>query len=535
MKKILFFIFLIAAIFRLYNLHSIPSGFHADEVRVGWNAVSIANTFKDDFGNFLPLYYNTFGDFRPTGIIYLAIPFIYIFGQNEFAVRLASAILGAATIIPLFLLSYEITKSKNLSIISALLLALSPWHISTSRATSEVVISMFLSLYGLYFLQKFFSKNKSIILLISFIFLISSFFFYHSIRVLAPLFVLGIIFYNRQSFSKLNKKIVIIYTISILLFSLILLFSKEGSGRFSQVKISKNQDIQKVLSVSDTNPKLLFDNKYIVLSTSVFKEYLTYFSGDFLIGDSAKPIRYKTHGVGVLTYFEFILFFSGIISCIRNKKLVLPIILLLIAPIPASLTSEDSPNLHRSLYMLPFILIISSEGYLFLTKILPSKFIKLLILTLLAFNYLYFWQAYLMRSKFEISQVRNFSAKDLVVYLNEVKGDFDKIIITQDPDSPYAWYAYFNKLDPKKFNELAINRKNGEWQYENLVFTQKECPSGDIFPNKYGKPELLENVLVVDGFKCPVESKIDDGMQAKVTKQFKNPDGSISYTLWEKD
>ena len=178
-KKILLFIFLLALFLRVYRLPTFPFGFHADEVRVGWNAYSILKTGADDRGNILALYYNTFGDYRPTGIFYLTIPSILIFGVNEFAVRFPSALLGALTIFPLFFFVKEISKDKKLALIAGLLLALNPWHISTSRATSEVVISMFFALSGLYFFFKGLTEKDKKSIIISFSLLFLSYLFYH--------------------------------------------------------------------------------------------------------------------------------------------------------------------------------------------------------------------------------------------------------------------------------------------------------------------------------------------------------------------
>src|SRR3989304_553965 len=109
----LFWIFLLALVLRIYKLGTFPVGFHADEARVAWNSLSILKTGADDRGNKFSLYYNTFGDFRPTGIFYATIPSIAIFGRSEFAVRFPAALLGALSVVPLFFLTNLISKNKK--------------------------------------------------------------------------------------------------------------------------------------------------------------------------------------------------------------------------------------------------------------------------------------------------------------------------------------------------------------------------------------------------------------------------------------
>src|SRR4030043_303316 len=139
-KKLLFIIFLLALLLRVYKLGTFPIGFHIDEAKVAWNAYSILKTGKDDLGKSFSLYYNTFGDYRPTGIFYVTIPSIIIFGQSEFAVRFPSAFFGALTVISLYFFVAELMKSNKQKVkyslsgmTASFLLAVSPWHIETGR------------------------------------------------------------------------------------------------------------------------------------------------------------------------------------------------------------------------------------------------------------------------------------------------------------------------------------------------------------------------------------------------------------------
>ena len=197
-----------ALILRIFKLGEFPIGFHVDEVKIGWNALSILKTGMDDSGNKLPLYYNSFGDYRPTGIFYLTIPSIVVLGNNIFAIRLPSALFGALTIFPLYLIVSQIQKRGNESIplIVAFFLAISTWHIEVSRATSEVVISTFFALFAVYYLLKGLNISAKKYLIYSFLFFFISYLFYHSIRVLAPIFVIVICINNWGSIKSRFRK-----------------------------------------------------------------------------------------------------------------------------------------------------------------------------------------------------------------------------------------------------------------------------------------------------------------------------------------
>lgn len=111
-KIILVFIFILAFSLRIFQSGQIPGGFHADEAALSYNAYSLLQTGKDEYGKSFPLLLKSFGDFKPALYSYLDIPFIKIFGLNEFAARLPSALFGSLTIISVYLLIVEITKKR---------------------------------------------------------------------------------------------------------------------------------------------------------------------------------------------------------------------------------------------------------------------------------------------------------------------------------------------------------------------------------------------------------------------------------------
>ncbi|MBI3289830.1 glycosyltransferase family 39 protein [Candidatus Microgenomates bacterium] len=544
--KLLIAVFLLALFLRIFKLGEFPVGFHVDEAKAGWNAYSILKTGQDDRGNKFALYYNSFGDYRPTGIFYTIIPSLVLFGKSEFAVRFPSALLGALTIFPLYFLVNELSRRKKLEIgnwkleiLAASLLAVSPWHISVSRATSEVAISMFIALSGLYFIIRFLNSRAKKFLLAGVLLLVLSYFFYHSVRILIPLFVAVIVFYYWKSLGlhigcvgtkRLAVGGLVIVSLATFFFSL----SSEARGRFSQVSVFNDLNVQHELEKMpfEEGPNRvfvarLFHNKPSVYARRFIEEYSKYFSPDFLISKSAAPARYVTVGMGVLTYIEALLFIIGLVAIAQKKASVLPLLLLFVAPIPAALTTEDSPNLHRALFMLPFILIIGAYGLQFLTKV--RKWGKLLFrgaLVLLTLNFIFYLHMYYVHNKVHIPLYRNIGAKELAVKIAQIQNSYNKIILTNIPDDPYPWIAFFTGQDPAVFNKDAVTREKGNWMSENLVFVGQRCPSRDAFTQID-----VERLLVVDAEGCASESNLK-GKQGINMEEIKRTDGTVVYTLW---
>ena len=95
----LILIVFIALFLRFYGLGQNPPSLYVDEVSLGYNAYSILTTANDEYGNFMPAVFRSLNTYNPAFAVYTLVPSIALFGLNEFAVRLPSALLGSITVI----------------------------------------------------------------------------------------------------------------------------------------------------------------------------------------------------------------------------------------------------------------------------------------------------------------------------------------------------------------------------------------------------------------------------------------------------
>ncbi|MDD3998566.1 MAG: glycosyltransferase family 39 protein [Candidatus Shapirobacteria bacterium] len=534
------FIFILAIFFRLFRLSSIPYGFHVDEAKAAWNAYSILKTGADDKGNFFPMYYDSFGDFRPTGLMYLIIPSLLLFGQNIFAVRFPFALTGALTFIPLLFIIKELFSKnyKKIGLATALILTLNPWHIIASRSTSESIVSMFFTLWGLYFLIKSLKKPNLRNLLLSTFFFITSYFFYHSIRVLAPVFVFTIIIFDwiNKKRNEINFKPLIIL-LALMISSFVFLSSKSARGRMSQVNLLSDfgalYEITKM--PSEIGPghvftARVFHNKVAAYSRRFVEEYVSYFSTGFLIGNLAKPIRYNVPQVGLVTYFEFLLIIIGLFYVSRSKELLLIVFLLTLAPLTGAVTIEDTPNLQRSIFMIPFLTIIAAYG-LYKLFGLSKKFniIKTLVFFGFIFNFVYFLHMYFVHQKMSIATYyRDGGNVELAKKISEIGSSYSQIILTNSPDNLYPWIAFLNKYDPRVFNKSYNEISDGVRRYNNLIFSENKCPLNSALENDSIK---LVNTLYVDAEGCIIDKKYEIEYDVNLVDTILRPDFSPPYYL----
>ena len=151
------------------------------------------------------------------------IPSIKFFGLNEFSARLPSAIFGSLAILSSFYLVLVLVKSPQVALITAFLLATSPWAIQFSRMALEANLAVFFITSGLLFLLVSFERPFA--LYVSSVFFSVSLYSYHAAKLFVPLFLLCLFFVFHEKLKK-NIKVLIgslflaIFLVSPLVFNL---------------------------------------------------------------------------------------------------------------------------------------------------------------------------------------------------------------------------------------------------------------------------------------------------------------------------
>ncbi|MDP3998135.1 MAG: glycosyltransferase family 39 protein [bacterium] len=507
-------IFFLAAFLRFYKLDEVPPGFHIDEVTVGYNAYSLAETGRDENGNFLPFYIDSFGDFRPAGYFYLTIPAIKIFGLNEFAVRFPSAFFGILSVILIFFLAEKIFKNRFVSFLSSFLLAISPWHLIVSRATSESSVALFLIMLGVFLFLLGVENGKVRYFFLAVVSFFASFYTYHTPRIFVPLLILGLVVlsWQRLENSKI-KKLAVVSLALILVGSFLIVFLGFGKGRFKQVSIFSNPGVQlrldEQIREEPSGANIIFvralHNKLVNYGFEAISNYGRHFSVDFLFVNGGLPIRYTVPESGLLYLIELPFLLSGIFLVFTGKKKLffLPVYWLLAGPVAASLTFEDIPNIQRAFFMLPSFQILSAYGfYRVATPATKNKNLtrNLLILAssiILIFNFVYFFHQYFIHQRVHRPWYRNYGMKELVASLNELGHDYQKIILTKAHNDTYIYILFYDKYDPQTYQSYSSLRSKDTWGFEKYVFTSRDCPS-------WLKEEVLkdEKILFVDKGEC---------------------------------
>lgn len=349
LKKIffvfLFFtIFLISFLVRIWNLDKNPAGFFCDEASIGYNAYSILKTGKDEWGVKFPIFFKAFGEYKNPLDIYFTVPFIFIFGLNEFAVRFTSVFFSLLNLIMFYLIGKKI-KSQGFGLLLMFIFGIMPWSVHLGRINFEgFQIFIFFFLVFFYFLFLYFKNKKT--RHVSLFSVVCGFagYSYFPARIIVPLFFISIVLFLRflkKIDWKLTGGLILIYIVISLPLIFHLFFG--GLTRWRQVSVFERKDISPV-------KKILFS-------------YFLHFSLDFLFlkGDINMPgqsiTRHSIKGVGQLYLWQLPFIILGAYFLIKKKnKLSFPILLILILyPLPSSLTVDFSPQATRGVIgIVPF-------------------------------------------------------------------------------------------------------------------------------------------------------------------------------------
>lgn len=488
-KKNLIFLFLIiilAAFLRLWQLSSVPPSASLDEVSLGYNAYSILQTGKDEYGKDFPLILRAYDDWRPALYVYFVAPFLKLFGLEILAVRFPSVILSVITVLATYFLVKELFKEKtknlsnlfnseNLALLSSFLLAISPWHIYISRLGHEVNLGLSFAVFALLF--AFWRK-----IYIATFFFILSFISYQTEKIFIPILLIGLFIIFRKELLLVKKKVILILIASLVIISPFIkaTFSENALIRFSGTNVFKANEhrfiersflLDKAVKENDLIGQALYNRR--ILYAQIFLEgYLSHFNPVWLIGNPSED-KHKVPDVGLLSIWVFPLALLGMYTLIRysfdikTKQIIFW--WFIIAPVAASLTTE-TPHALRSFVFLPTWQIFASLGAIFTSSLLRNDSLRKLSLAVFAlvvfFSIQYFYRQYFY--VFPIKQASSFqySISQAILFVLENQKSYKKVIFSNHDRlyQSYMFFLFYSKYDPNLYQKQGGTSSGGYLQ-----------------------------------------------------------------------
>src|SRR3989344_3372942 len=365
MSKIALLIILILGLLvRFIGLDRLPSSLNWDEVSLGYNAYSLLLTGRDEWNQSFPTSFRAFGDYKLPLYVYAAVPQVKILGLTELAVRFPSALAGFLLIPIVYVMVRRLfPRIASAALISALLVAISPWTWFLSRLALEANLAVLISVLGLTLLI---SRRY----LLSSLLLGMSLWTYNSFRLFVPALLLMLVLLHLKPVFKHFKQLILPTAAFVFLFIPMVqsLLSPGGQVRLHWLNILDSGAIAEIEQRRNTSSwpapwPTLFYNRPITFAIKFSQNYFYHFLPNFLFIKGGDHYQFSVQNQGLLSWVNLPFFYLGILVLLRSQSKYKSLLLtwLLLAPIPGSLV-RDAPHTLRAVTMLPLPMLFSSLG-----------------------------------------------------------------------------------------------------------------------------------------------------------------------------
>lgn len=446
-------IVLLAAFLYLTKLGSIPPGLYVDEAATGYNAYSILKTGKDEYGKFLPIAMRLLGSYTPPLYIYLSLPLVATFGLSIFSVRLLSALCGLLTIIVVYLITKDLDfiKSKFTPLIAALIFATAPWTVFFSRLGYEQNLALFMfSLAVLLILRSL--RNPKLLMITVPVISLATYADWGQ-RLLAPLLFIGaLIIFRKKLLYRPSLKFLLIGSFIALLIqipnlTIINSFSSLNKNEhfYLNIVLTQAEKIARFLPFAIAVP-LAFIREFL-------SKFFTYLSPRSLFFLPDPDPQVSSPGLSVFYPWLIILYFTGLYVLWQERKSSFAKFLwflILIAPIPASLTREPFHTQRSLILLLPLTLLFALGTDRIIKNVKTVVWLPILSF-LLIISLVMLWRSYFILLPQERAGVWGSKFVKLAEYIRIQPTDnfvIDQSERTRPQDIAYIQLAFLLKIPP---------------------------------------------------------------------------------------
>jgi 4-amino-4-deoxy-L-arabinose transferase-like glycosyltransferase len=538
---VIFLIFGLALLLRFYKISSVPISLNWDEAAFAYNAYSILQTGKDEYGSLFPLEFKSVGDYKCPLFVYLSVPVIKVFGLNEFSIRFLSSLFGALSVLVFIFLVHELFKDFRLAALAGAILALSPWHLQFTRAQGDVAISSLLVVLGIWQFLVWINRKQKTAIFISIASFALTFYAYFSERFFVPVLGLALVAFFRKEVLSRKKEFLLACLVGLVLI-LPLLSTMISSVQKSKVLMTTifgyrrpTDYLQKMLK-EDNWPLIyrVFHHPAVEYPWMILDRYLNHFSPYFLFTRGVGDDRQRIEGMGMLYWSDAFLLACAVVAAAggfikKRKELLFVVAWLALSPLP-SIVTRDPVHARRAFNMVYPVSLLLAIGAAWLINLVGEKknlFYRFILPVGFCLFFLWSLSLYLI-SYYVFTPPRTapvpggwyYGYKQLVDYVSPLQDRYAKIVIDTSYQGPYLFFLFYEQYSPQKYHpqaqlvqkdEFSLGEGKGYDKYEfrdiywpddrgtkNTLFagSPERLPLRDIDPKE---ARILETIYFPDG------------------------------------
>jgi 4-amino-4-deoxy-L-arabinose transferase-like glycosyltransferase len=535
----------LAVVTRLNKLGEFPAGFYVDEAGQGYSAYSILETGKDEFGKPFPAIFRSLTDFKTPVYIYMIVPLIPVFGLTPFTVRFPSFLFSIFTIPVLYFLIKRLLPAgnndnagKTLAGISAILLAVSPWHILFGRTNFECNVALFFLLSGILAFYNGLLKPKFLVLsAILFAIAIPA---YHSQRIITPLVVAALFFrYRKDLLDSKHLKwsiggtlVAFLLMLPTLLVSVTPGFFARATGLniFSHTRQMPDGFISEYGGI--LNP--IVNGSWFLSAREFFSLYFSYLSPRymFILGDYGQRSSFPELSTFFLWQFPFYIY--GLFLIFKEKRLgelrFIMLLLLIVSPIPAAVTRDPYTTIRALPLVIPQTFIIALGIRRLLERVktpIPVIIFSALGLSVILYSLLKLWSSVFVLNEFYRAKYWDWGWKEVTITLKEQPEL--PVVIDNVRSDPELIIAFFLKYNPEKYQQENFEVTVDEY-YTNLTRV-REKKVGKITTRGINWERDLVTDQILVGDELAISREQISNHRLTLIKEIFYPDGTVAFRI----
>jgi len=483
MKRFLFTVVILLATFvRFVRLDQVPPSLYYDEIDLGYQVRSLLETGRDYRSQKSPFYFRSFNTDKTPLPILLSATVSKLFHSPEYQVRSGTALVGVGVVILAMILALQITNSPLTAVIAGLVFATSPWQIHFSRLAFEAEFALF---FLFLYLSLFFHWQKSrskLSFFASAVTLGFSVYTYRTMSLFSPLvLVLTLaIFYkdfNKIGFAKTSIWLFISLGL-IVPFLYATTIASADQPRINQISIfsdplvpimvQRHREVDsgdyqsKEVGRGATLKSKIFFNKLVSIAEKYRDNTFQNFSPSFLFLSGDPNGRHSAKDSGELLFVDILGLVVGgylVFKNLKDRRYLYLVILLFLGAVPANLTMDGANHASRLITFSGPLLLVVALGYSQIFETLNKKILPKIILIILIGAWLFagleFFNKYLYHFPVENHREFGYGYKQVTEKIEELKGNFDKVYITDKNDPPMLYYLFWANVPPKTLQEYG--------------------------------------------------------------------------------
>lgn len=465
---------------RTVKLDNIPPHLGNDEISIAFDSYSMRAIGKDEHGHAWPLSFESHQTYKAPLYAYLNMPINRLFGNNEYGVRLLSAIAGSGLIILVAIIG-KVISGPFVALVAALLMALNPKAIFVSRIAFESNLAAMMLSLGVMLMFYFRKKQKTIFTIVSGLFLGLSIWGYHTEWGLAPMLAIVLPFLSRREIA--FKKwwpmwLVMILVAMPIFYDYAVVQRKDVNNRAnSQLWFSAGQ-MQDYIKKSEDGPI----KKLMVVTLTPVNNYLAHFSLDSMFSNGAdmfngeSPLESGWFLLGCLPLL--------IIGLVKIKKIFGKywgwiLAWWLLCPIVPAMTYGGVASVRNLAFILPTILIMAGGAVVLWQQ---SRKWSMVLGLVLFFNFFVFSLSYFIHFPVDSGNNFQYGYKEAWEFIKPNIDRYDRVVVEnrfgefgQFTGVPHLYFGYFQAFGAEEMQKRVDKggTRIGKFEFKYVDWNQE--------------------------------------------------------------